>query len=58
MMRRLLIIEALQRLYMQRTDVINTINEDKVELTIENWALGKAKICEILRSFGASTSLT
>lgn len=50
-----LIVEGLQRLFKQRMDVINTINDDKVDLTIETFALGAEKIKDMLRDFGATT---
>lgn len=52
-----LIVEALQRLCAQRMDVINTINDDKVDLTIESFALGAEKIKDMLRDFGATTGI-
>jgi len=52
-----LIVEALQRLYKQRVDVINTINDDKSDLTIANFALDTRKIREMLKDFGSTTGI-
>lgn len=52
-----LIIEALQRLHKQRSDVIQTINNHPVDLTIESFALDSKKIEEMLISYGSTVGI-